>query len=256
MSEQIWTTVLRPTRHTPRGRVVAVPHSGAGPNALLPLLARLPSDVEVVGVTLPGRERRYGESFDRLPEDPRAVVDAVRGELDAAPRLPTVLFGHSMGAAFAATLAVRAPALCQGLVLSSLARSGSASEPPEHPTEADVLDVVRMGGGTPEEFLLEAGLRAHLLGLLVCDLTLGRRLVALSAGRPLPVPPVVLGGRDDKLVAPEDLADWSGTGSGTARTRLFPGGHFYLLDEANLDAVAAELTTALPGRPTGTGPHP
>ncbi|GLV84809.1 thioesterase [Streptomyces lavendulae subsp. lavendulae] len=247
MSEGTWTTVLRSAYGTPRGRVVALPHSGAGPNSLLPLLRRLPPAFEVVGVTLPGRERRFAESCAGLLDDPETAVDAVRAELCAMPGLPTVLFGHSMGSAFAAVLALRTPSLCQGLVLSGHRRVGSTSGIPEHLTEADVLDVIRLGGGTPDELLAEPGLRAHLLKLLWCDLTLGRRLGALSADRALPVPPLVLGGRDDMLVPPEELAEWPAHRPAEVRKRLFPGGHFYLLDEVNLDAVAFEVAAALTG---------
>ncbi|MFE5791325.1 thioesterase II family protein [Streptomyces sp. NPDC056503] len=245
MSEPRWTTVVRPATGTPRARVVVLPHSGSGPNTLLPTLRRLPGDHEVVGVTLPGRERRFGESCEGVADDPGGVLRAVLAELTAAPPLPTVLFGHSMGAVFAATLAVEAPALCRGLVLSAYPGDPAAAERTAEWTDEELLDVVRRGGGTPEEALADAAVREHVLRVMRCDLTLEQRFATRIAARPLPVAPTVLGGLDDRIVSPAELAGWAGRAPAGTRRRVFPGGHFYLLDPAHADAVAAEITAAL-----------
>ncbi|MFD9623768.1 thioesterase II family protein [Streptomyces virginiae] len=243
MTEQSWTAVLRPARDMRRGRVVAMAHSGSGPNTLLPLLRRLPAGLEVAGVTLPGRERRFGEDLEVL-DNPDHAVSVVLEELRAAPPLPTVLFGHSMGAVFAAALTLAAPELCQGLVLSAHPAPESRARQAREWTEADLLGILKLGGGTPAEFLNDPLLREHVLGVLRCDLTLGHHLTVSIAGRELPVAPTVLGGADDELVPPADLGQWSTRA--VLRPRLFPGGHFYLLDKANQDAVAAEIAAAFP----------
>ncbi|WP_255950583.1 thioesterase II family protein [Streptomyces odontomachi] len=238
-----WTVVLRPARGTPVGRIVAVPHSGSGPNVLAPLLHRLPADLQAVGVTLPGRERRFRESLDAL-SDPAAVTDAVTNELAAAEPLPTVLFGHSMGAALAAAVALAAPRLCQGLVLSAHPALDAGAGRAQEWTDEALMEVIRLSDGTPDELLGEPLLRDLVLARLRSDLTLGRRLAVRNAGQLLPVVPTVLAGRDDALVPPADLDPW--TTSAPPRHRFFPGGHCYLLDEENLDAVAAEIAAALP----------
>lgn len=257
-SRKEWTAVLRPARGAgPHGRVVAVPNAGAGPNSLLPLLKRLPDSIEVVGVTLPGRERRYTETFADTPDDPPAVVRAVLGELRRMPALPTVYFGHSMGSVLAAALALEAPDLCAGLVLSAppdvdagvpgdAGTAGYSGDSGDAWDEAALLDVVRRGGGTPAEVLADPFFRDRVLSLLRCDLTLGRRLARLNAGRALPVPPTVLTGEDDALVTGPEPAAWTTYASAGRRQRSFPGGHFYLLDPNNRDAVAAEISAAFP----------
>ncbi|MCX2185012.1 alpha/beta fold hydrolase [Streptomyces sp. SKN60] len=251
MPEQSWTAVLRPAEGIRWGRVIALAHSGAGPNALLPLLRRLPAGLEVVGVTLPGRERRFGEGLDAL-DDPGAAVAAVLEEMRAAAPLPTVFFGHSMGASFAAALALAAQEMCQGLVLSAQPTPESRAGQNEDWTEEKLLDILKLGGGTPDEILGHRELREHLLAVLRCDLRLSQRLAVGTAGRKFPVAPVVMGGADDELVPRGELDLWSvHTG---IRPRLFPGGHFYLLDEANMDSVAAEIAAGFPvqaraGRP-------
>lgn len=235
---------MRPARGVPRARVIALAHSGAGPNALLPLLRRLHPDAEVLGVTLPGRERRFAESCAGLADDIDGLLARIRAELAAEPPLPTGYFGHSMGAALAAALALADPGGCRKLVLSGHPTLESRAGRAEDWTEDDLLDVIRLGGGTPAEILADPVIKEHLLTVLRCDLTLGRRLAERNAGRPLPVPPTVLGGLDDELVPPAELDAWAERVP--LRRRLYPGGHFYLLDEANLDAVAAEITAGLP----------
>lgn len=240
--QQRWTAVIRPASGKPLGRVVAVPHSGSGPNALTPLLRLLPGGLEVVGVTLPGRERRLGESLDGC-SDPAAVVSTVIGELVAAAPLPTVMFGHSMGAALVTALALAAPELCQGLVLS--AYPAPVTTPGrEEVSEEELEDLVRLGGGTPGELLEDPSLRSLVLSRLRSDVRLGRRLIEGNAGRLLPVVPVVLNGRDDALAPPVVVDPW--TSAEPPRRLVFPGGHFYLLDQENQEAVAAEVAAALP----------
>lgn len=237
-----WVRVLRPARTEVLGRVVVLPHSGAGPNTLAPLAHRLPDGFEVAGVTLPGRERRFGESPQTLVEEPDRAVASVVTELRALPPLPTVLFGHSMGAAFAAAIAIDAPELCHGLVLSAHPTLESRAGRDGPWSDIDLFDVIRLGGGdTPTELLDDEVIRRHLITRLRCDLTLGRHLAERNKGRALPVVPTVLGGLDDELVPPPDLDRWSGLPGADTTVRFHPGGHFYLLDEANLDAVAAEI---------------
>jgi surfactin synthase thioesterase subunit len=218
----------------------------------MPLLQRIPESVEVVGVTLPGRERRIAESTDELRTDPHGAVRAVLGELSAQPPLPTVLFGHSMGAAFATAILLAAPDLCQGLVVSGHPGMISAGdlEPPVW-SDRELLDLLRDGGGTPADLFAEPSVRQYLLDLLSCDLAVSRRLAVRNSGRPIPVSLTVLGGREDLLVRPAQLDAWADRAVCGVRVRLFPGGHFYLLDDANLDAVAYEVSAMFAPASTG-----
>ncbi|MEU3161549.1 alpha/beta fold hydrolase [Streptomyces griseoincarnatus] len=232
------------------GRLVVMAHSGAGPNALLPMLRHLPDAYELVGVTLPGRERRLWEGVSDVPPEPAAVVDAVLRELRRPPRLPTVHFGHSMGAALAAALALAAPELCEGVVLSAHPGNPRAEWATDW-SEQDLLDIIRRGGGTPAEILREPLLREHVFTVLRHDLTLGQALAEDNEGRKIPVPICVLAGEEDELVDVDELARWQTQAAAGYRQRLFPGGHFFLLDDENAPAVAAEIATALRQRQDG-----
>lgn len=236
---------LLPVPHA-RGRVVAIPHAGAGPHALLPVLRMLPASIEAVGVTLPGRERRFAESPTRTASDPGAVVAAVHAELAALPPLPTVLFGHSMGAALGAAVAAHAPRHYAGAVLSALPGMGSAAQRAGRWSESELVAILRCGGGTPDDVIANPAWREHLLALLRSDLTLGVRLVALLDAEAALAPPVsrvpttvLAGAADDIARRPADVLI-----AGHRALRMLPGGHFYLLDEPNVATVARVLGAA------------
>jgi surfactin synthase thioesterase subunit len=238
-----WTAPIRPVL-APRGRLVACPHAGAGPHALLPVLSLLPHRLEVVGVTLPGRERRFAESAARTASDPAAVVAAVLSELAELPPLPTVLFGHSMGSALAAALAAADPGRFAGAVFSAHPAAGTPGHRAGRWADEELLAILRTGGGTPDDILRNPTWRRHLLDLLRIDLTLGVRLAAeLDVGE-LALPVTVLTGEGDGITRPPSGTRW---GPAT-RVRTLPGGHFYLLDAANAAVVAAEIAAAFETR--------
>ncbi|GII76228.1 thioesterase [Sphaerisporangium rufum] len=240
-----WLAELRPAMVEPVARVVALPHAGAGPNALMPLLSCLPDDHEVLGVTLPGRERRFTEGYPEGPQDPAPIVEAIVGELAALPTRPTVLFGHSMGVALAVAVALARPELCNALVLSAHPPAGARAERAGEWDEETLLKIIKLGGGTPDEILENAFWRGYLIGLLRSDLGLAGTLVRRNLAGRLALPLTVLGGTHDELVDPPELAGWIRRTDARVRFRLLPGGHFYLMDEPHRRIVAAEIARAV-----------
>ncbi|MGW7074196.1 thioesterase II family protein [Streptomyces sp. NPDC054871] len=240
---------MRQRPSQPAGRVVVFPHSGAGPNALLPVVERLPAAYEVLGVTLPGRERRFGESAEVAPSE---LMAGLRQELSALDSCPTVFLGHSLGASIAVALALAEPSLCAALLVSAQLPGGSQIERPAVWDESDLLRIVELGGGTPTELLADPVWRAHVLQLLSSDLQLGAQLGRSNVEGVLRVPLTVLGGAEDRLVSADRLASWKAHSTGDVQVKVLPGGHFYLLDPANADAVTAEIA-ALTCAAAGSG---
>jgi pyochelin biosynthesis protein PchC len=214
---------------------VVVPHSGAGPNSLLPLVKQVTGPFEVVGVTLPGRERRFTEEPETAPDD---LLEGIARELAALPALPTVLFGHSLGGSIAFALSVLDPGICSALVISAQLPCGSQIERPGEWDEDALTRVLQRGGGTPAELLNDPVWRDHTLRLLRADLTLGGQLALRNAQARVAHPLTVLGGEQDLLVPAERLGSWAERADAAVESRVFPGGHFYLLDEVNRAAVA------------------
>ncbi|GGW16466.1 oleoyl-ACP hydrolase [Streptomyces capoamus] len=213
----------------PRARLLVVPHSGGGPNRYLRLLGGLADDIEVLGLTLPGRERRRTER-------PGATLDEVLASLSAIrrPELPTLVLGHSLGATLGLHLAHALGEHCVGLIASGQEPRDGAGRLSEQAGDEDVLRLLERGGDMPSAVLEHEGLRAYLLELLRTDLRLGRESAERSRGLRIDAPITVLCGREDRLVDQDKLAGWRAHTSADCEVRVFPGGHFALFDPNNL----------------------
>ncbi len=222
-----WLAVLRRARGDARGRLVLFAHAGSGPNELLPALDWAPPDVEIAGIVLPGRERRFRCPFEDALSDTRLVLEEITTALCALAPLPTVLFGHSLGGQLAAAVAELLP--CAGLVLSACPPSTPGYvEPP--PDEAEVLAILELTDGAAVSAVEHPALRERAVRVLRADLALGRRLAAAGV-RPR-LRPIVVGGADDRLVTPAELAALAEQHR-AGPPYLLPGGHFYQFDEGN-----------------------
>lgn len=242
--------------HAPSLRLLCVPHAGGAPSAFRPWAPLLPPDVELLVAQLPGRESRFAEP---ALEQVAPVVDGLLAALLAQPTLPTVLFGHSMGALIAWELAQALQA--RGAAAPSLLVVSGHGCPlnPEH--YADLLDtrddsfideVSRRYGGIPAPILADRSLLQFFLPLLRADF----RLVA--SHRAGPRPPLdcsllVLGGRDDPHADAAKLRQWSTCTRGAFAMRQFDGDHFYLAHQAG--AVLDTVWAALPARPSALPLH-
>ncbi|WP_327191216.1 thioesterase II family protein [Streptomyces xinghaiensis] len=219
-------------RPAARLRLVCVPHAGAGAAAYGTWGDRLPADVELVGVRLPGRENRLREPpFRDWPSLTGAFADA----LDAQVRSPYVLFGHSMGAMLVYETVVhgtdRRPP--ERVILSGCrAPAVRRALPAIHglPDERFREELGRLAG-TPREVLADQRLMAVLEPMLRADI----RLAETWSHRdppPVPVPVTTFRGADDEVAPAEAVAAWRTLAPRGIRSHRMPGGHFSLHDHA------------------------
>lgn len=232
-----WTTVLRPVPE-PRSRLVVFAHAGAGPRLYSRLLAGLPGDVELVGVTLPGREHREGEPPGaRLP----AVTERAAGELRAAGPMPTTYYGHSLGSLLALATAGSAPELCHALVLTAAPPGtrghdfAAALDTPEGLAELFAHHRV------PMDALDESRARDRAQHVLAWDLLLARDALLAADGTRVDQPLTVLGGLHDEVVPISTLPLWAGFTTGRFRSRAVPGGHFFPFHPEGRHLLVTEL---------------
>ncbi|GAA3085978.1 alpha/beta fold hydrolase [Streptomyces roseofulvus] len=229
-----WLQVLRSASDSPAQRLLVFPPSGSGPATLGPLLRGIHRSVEVVGVVLPGRGARIGEAPNTCVD---AVLEAVESELARHRRLPTLVFGHSLGGLLAALAADRLAGNVAALVIS-----GSDPATREGHPSRTVDELIAAAGVTTPDVLADAEWRGHLHAVMQADLTLAAEARARLSGVRIDVPVTVLGGTRDPLVSEQALADWQTHTSRPIRIRLFDEGHFFLLADEHIDCIAALLT--------------
>ncbi|GAA2696123.1 Surfactin synthase thioesterase subunit [Actinosynnema pretiosum] len=245
------------------------PHSGGSAGEFLGWSGNLP-DVEVWAVQPPARGGRLDEpGITGMGEFVESLVDAVDFGADSPDRgapgrgvggVPFAFFGHSLGAytAFETARALRDRGLPGpfGVWVSALRAPHLHEREPDLsalPDDELVAAVEREHGPLPPEFAEEPELLELLLPALRADLALlsGYR----ASGEPLDVPVEVFGGRDDgePLAA---LEAWRLHTTGSCRTYLFNGGHFYFRERTDefFPVLAESVRERAAGRLPGFGP--
>ncbi|WP_236242297.1 thioesterase II family protein [Streptomyces sp. CC228A] len=236
------------TRHTrpdrPARRLVCFPHAGGAASFYRPWARYADPGTELLAVQYPGRENRFREPL--VPTmDP--LASAVAGELLSLPPLPTVFFGHSMGAAVAYETLLRLEGAGTTHVtrLCVSGRSPDGAAGPAVRTDDEVVEAVRALGGTHAAVWDDPDMRELLLPVIRNDYRLidGYRR---PADAPLLLADVhALTGDRDPQVTPEEAAGWSAVTSGSFRLTVLEGDHFYLVPAAERVARAA-METAPP----------
>lgn len=221
-------------------RLFCFPYAGGGAQVFRSWQTLLPPYVGVTGISLPGREQRFGEPpIGTWPEAVEELADVFAREVG---RQSYALFGHSLGARLAYELAHRLesgghppPRL---LVVSACRAPGvPARWPPMHTMDGPALtNRLREMNGVPEEVLANPRMMALLDPVLRADLRLAETWVP-TTGR-ISAPILALCGEHDDIDPYEDMVDWRNHTSADFTIRSFPAGHF-LLRERQEDFVAA-----------------
>ncbi|MEU7530523.1 alpha/beta fold hydrolase [Saccharothrix sp. NPDC042600] len=213
---------------TGRVRLVCFHYAGGTASMFRDWPGRLPEDVSLVAVQLPGRDTRLDEHpHDRMGPLVAELVDVLSPVLDT----PFAFYGHSMGARVSLFLAHALRALGGPDPLSLFVASSAA---PALMTrvrgwdESDdgLVQYLRDLGGTPPIVFERPDLLELFLPALRADLT-----VVATAGPPprpaLTVPLHVFSGADDVEASAERMAAWSEETTGPFTHEVVKGGHFF-----------------------------
>ena len=243
-----WLMIPRPRRGA-GVRVVCLPHGGTA--AFWPWAERLPPEIELAIVQLPGRESRLREPPYRQMTD--LVDDAVEA-LGEALADPFVLFGHSVGAllAFELAMALEAGGLAPaGLIVAGQnspprGSSGSGAIGQSVPGEDELTDEALLSqlkelGGTPQSVLDDPDLVDLLLPAFRADADL-IRTYRPTDDRRISCPVTAYGGLEDELTSRSGLRRWQERTDAECRLRMFPGAHFFIetAEELVLQALSAD----------------
>ncbi|XVV00260.1 thioesterase II family protein [Actinosynnema sp. CA-248983] len=229
---------------TGRVRLVCFHYAGGTASMFRDWPARLPADVSVVAVQLPGRDTRLDEApHDRMGPLVAELVDVLSPVLD----LPFAFYGHSMGARVSLYLAHALRALggpdpVAMFVASSAAPASMTRVRGWDESDDGLVQYLRDLGGTPPIVFERPDLLELFLPALRADLT-----VVATAGAPprpaLTVPLHVFSGADDHEASPERMAAWREETTGPFVHEVVSGGHFFAPEGVDhvLDRIGKEL---------------
>lgn len=226
-------------------RMFCFPFAGGGASTYANWQRVLGPRVRVLPVQLPGREGRMGEQrftdLDELTED-------LDWELDEELDEPHVYFGHSMGALIAFSLALRrferGASLPRALILAAY-RAPHLTPPKIGDVDAPDNELVKSLsalGGIPDAVLKHPEWLSTLMPIARDDLVLCAT-VPPKEEQPMPVPFHVFAGREDPLVSPIEMSEWSRHTADEFEMRILSGRHFFIKDREThfLDHLANTL---------------
>lgn len=226
-------------------RLFCLPHAGGSSLIFHPWLTAGFGNMEICPVQLPGRNKRAREKpFDQLRPLAHALADALPFDK------PFALFGHSLGAlvSFELTLELRRQnrQLPEYLFLSSYPAPQCKKPRLEKPlhclSDAEFVEELQRLSGTPDEILQNASIMQMLLPILRADFALGETYGYVPE-EALACPIQVYGGEQDLHVSREALLGWSEHTRSGFNLRIFPGGHFFLLDVGQ--QILSEVSEAM-----------
>ncbi|MBL7633019.1 thioesterase [Frankia sp. CN6] len=233
-------------------RLVCFPHAGGAASFYVPFARALAGVAEVGGVQYPGRQ-------DRRAEPPvtsiGALADQIAAVLHPLPDRPTAFFGHSMGAVVAFEVIRRLEA--RGGPVPFLLFASGRRAPSARPTgsvhrgdDAALVAEITSLGGTDPRVLADPELRSIILPPTRADY---RAIETYQAepGATISTPVTALVGDADRAATPVEAAGWKDHTTGAFDLRVFPGGHFYLVDRQAevVDAVTAGLRAGITAGP-------
>ncbi|MEH0638068.1 alpha/beta fold hydrolase [Streptomyces bottropensis] len=226
-------------------RLVCLPHAGGSASFYFPVSQALAPRIEVLAVQYPGRQdRRLEPCVETIPELADRLLPLVLQEADR----PLALFGHSMGASLAFELAGLLEQRA-GVVPAMLFASGRRA-PSRFRPEDDVhrrgdealLAEIRRLAGTDTRILGDDEVLRMILPALRNDYR-AAELYRPTRFHQVTCPVTALVGTTDPKAPLEDVRAWREHTSGPFTLRTYPGGHFYLVDQA--PQVLALLTETL-----------
>ena len=239
----------------PAVRLLALPYAGGDTSIFAAWADLLPWEIELLPVQLPGRGRRALEpAYAAVGPLVGALADALADALaeEPGPPTPLAIFGHSMGALVGFELARElrrrgGPEPRHLLVAGRHApqlppRFSPLSELPD----AELFEQMhrRYGYALPAA----AGPLDELLDAMRptvrADLKVSETYV-YTEEPPLDCPITAFGGLADPTLLREELDAWRHLTRGPFRTRMLPGGHFFLEVEADMRFLVRFIADAL-----------
>ncbi len=242
----LWFRRFASSRHNDT-RLVCFPHAGGSATFYQPFARALETVTDLWAVQYPGRQDRRSEPAFASIDD---LADQVAGLLGSAAGPPYAFFGHSMGAVVSFEVARRLeragrPGPSALFVSGRRGPSVRRIDLVHQGTDDDLLRALRELAGTDTRILGDEEIQRMILPVVRGDYQALERHRHLP-GPPLSCPVIAFGGDDDPHASVADLRAWADQTTGGFATRVFAGGHFYLVHD--VAAVAAAIGAHLTAR--------
>lgn len=226
-------------------RLFCFPYAGGTALVYRTWAQKLPANMEVVAIQLPGRATRMHEPLvTKLSDLVEPLARAIAPFIDE----PFAFFGHSMGSLIAFELARFFRREGRPLPLHMFVSGRSAPQlNSEHPPlydlpKSELLEEVQQLEGTPREVLEHPELMELMLPILRADFSICGTY-EYTEEAPLACPFTVFGGLEDHEISRRQLEAWREQTSATFTLRMFPGNHFFIHTNETLllNLVATQL---------------
>jgi surfactin synthase thioesterase subunit len=230
--DNLWCRRYRPSRDA-AARLVCLPHAGGSAPFFLPVAAALSPGIDVVAIQYPGRQDRRTEP---PISDMAVLADRVHAVLRRQPEMPVTIFGHSLGAVLGFEVTRRLESDGHGPVrLFASGRRGPSTFRDEKVhllDDAGILAEVRRMNGTASSVLGDDEMMRAVLPALRAD---------YQAAETYNCPPEItvrapitaLTGDHDPKTTVDEAGAWARHTTGPFDLQIFPGGHFFLTDQAD-----------------------
>ncbi|MGW2089067.1 thioesterase II family protein [Streptomyces sp. NPDC001880] len=231
--------------------LVLLHHAGGSARVFDALASALPPEIQPIQLDLPGRGRNWRERPATTAEDAVDWLMEHIGGIDGE----FAVFGHSLGAYLGLALMSRLEEREGGVRCSTLfASANSGPVGAVLPFDGSALladdeEIFRItaasGGEVGQQVLDHPQLRKRAAGLLRADFSLSESFLRKQRRIVTEADIVVCCGSDD-IFSVRQLEQWRLNTTSRTEIHRFPGGHFYLEQDASAVAavVAEHLTRA------------
>jgi medium-chain acyl-[acyl-carrier-protein] hydrolase len=214
-----------------RLRLFCFPYAGGGASTFYPWVNELPSDVEIIGIQMPGQESRFKE---RPMDSVRLVVETLAYAIYSKLNKPFAFFGHSLGAFISFDLTRQ---LSKQFGLKPVHFFVSGIRAPQIPNSKSSIHHLPQGiflkelnrryGGITEEIFEDPDLVQELLPGLRASFKMYESYKYVN-GDPLDCPITAFGGVQDDTASQEDIEAWRQQTKCAFTLHMIPGNHFFI----------------------------